>query len=406
MSFQLSPHLAHFLQSQRGRQALSTAAELPLTSKHLLANLQTLRASLNVDEASAVVEQVLLRRKGQKKFAQADQMLFIREALEQATHHLVATHRAKRFKGFNRVGDLGCGIGGDTIALATIANAVTAFDLDPVRLAFARHNAAVYNLAHKLTFVQANVCQLPAMMSSLDAYFADPARRSSRGTRVSNPNNYQPPLNDLLTTFSHKPLAIKVAPGFRYETLPYRGEVEAISLHGEVKEIILWFHDLATPNIARRATLLPSQTVLTNDSDDDCPNGSYSTYLYEPDAAIIRAGLVKNAAAALDLSQPDLHIAYLTGQTCIHHPFVKTYQIEATLPLKPKVINRYLKQHHIDTLDFKQRGTGIALDTFSKKIKPMGGSNENKRTLILTRQQDKHLAFICQRRTEVNLVTN
>src|SRR5437773_2735446 len=56
------------------------------------------------------------------------------EAREQATHALLAAHKARQFAQMNpaRIFDLCCGIGGDALALAEVAP-VTAIDLSPVR---------------------------------------------------------------------------------------------------------------------------------------------------------------------------------------------------------------------------------------------------------------------------------
>lgn len=395
MAFQLSPDLARFLASPLGAERLHQAAHLALTPASTLADIQILRANCSAAEASALVEQTLLRRRAKTKFALAEQMLFIREALEQATDAQVAQHRARRFQGLHTVADLGCSIGGDSLALGQVANQVFAFDLDPVRLQFASHNAAIYNLADQVAFINADVGQLPLSLGNIDAFFADPARRGRRGQRVTNPRHYQPPLNILLDSYQAYPFGVKVAPSLDFSAVPQAAEIEVVSLNGEVKEAVLWFNQLATPNIKRRATLLPSGNTLTDMADDHCTSGPYLTYLYEPDPAVIRAGLVQQVGAMLGLVQPDPHIAYLSGDVAIESPYVKTYQIEATLPIKPKAINQYLKQQQIGPLNLKQRGTGITLNQFANQIKSTETGNE--RTLILTRHQNDHVAFICKR---------
>lgn len=395
MAFQLTPNLARFLTSSLGAERLNQAAQLALTPASTLADINTLRATSTASEASALVEQILLRRRAKTKFALAEQMLFVREALEQATDQQVARHHAQRFQGLHTVADLGCSLGGDSLALGQVATQVLAFDLDPVRLQFASHNAAIYNLANQVAFINADVGQLPLNLGNVDAFFADPARRSRRGQRVTNPRHYQPPLNQLITAYQTRPFGVKVAPSLDFSAVPQAAEIEVVSLNGEVKEALLWFNHLATPNVKRRATLLPGGDTLTDIAAADCPNGPYLAYLYEPDPAIIRAGLVQQVAAKFDLVQPDPHIAYLSGDEAIASPFLKTYHIEATLPLKPKAINQYLKQQQIGPLNLKQRGSGITLNQFANQIKRAGTGNE--RTLILTRYHNDHLAFICNR---------
>lgn len=395
MAFELSPSQVQFLCSARGAEWLQKAEALPLNTASRLVDLQLLRRNLSPEFAAAVVEQVLLRRRGRQKFERADEMLFLRDALEQATNRRVAEHRGKRFAGLGRVADLGCGIGGDTLRLAEGVDFVWGFDLHPVRLAFAQHNASVYNLGHKIAFAQADILNLPAGLRRFDAFFADPARRTNRGKRTFDPRQYHPPLDKLMTTYAHCPLGIKAGPGLDFGFLPVGAEVELVSLGGEVKEAVLWFNAPRAPGVSRRATLLPGEYTLTDAAPDDCSVGELSAYLYEPDPAIIRAGLVKHLGAQLNLHLLDENIAYLSGDLAINSPFVNGYKIETRLPLKINEINHYLKTTPVSRINIKQRGTGLAPEAFAKKLKPAKTGLE--RTLILVRLQDSHLALACER---------
>jgi hypothetical protein len=394
MTFRPTIQQARFLASEKGDDWLAKAAERPFTSQSMMADLQILRRSLTADMAAAVTEQVLLRRRGQTKFSRAGEMLFVGEALEQATDSRVARHRARRFRSVRCVADLGCGIGGDSLALAGSTDMVLALDQDPVRLIFARHNAAVYNLADKIIWVQADLLNLPAPLHRLDAAFADPARRSVEGKRAFSPRDYHPPLQALLSRFAACSLAVKVGPGLDFSSVPTAAEIESVSLNGEAKEAVLWFRDLATPGVTRRATCLPSGTTITDAQPDDCPLEPLASYLYEPDPAIIRAGLVKQVGARLKLSQIDPHIAFLSGDTLLNSDLVTAYQIEARLPLKIKLVNRYLQQNHISHVNIKQRGTGLSPDMVAAKLKPAKDGLE--RTLILVRIKDDHFALIAK----------
>jgi len=394
MALQLTPQQVQFLLSDRGNEQLRQAAEFPLTPASRLVDLQILRRELSPAEASAVVEQVLLRRRGRQKFRRAEAMLFLRDALEQATHSLVAQHRAQRFAGISLVADLGCGIGGDMLWLVQAADRVVGFDANPVRLAFAQHNAVVHNLGRKTSLIQANILNPPVSLTNIEAFFADPSRRTVSGKRSFDPRQYSPPLDELMITYAHLPLGIKIAPGLDYAAIPAT-EIEVVSLNGEVKEAVLWFNALATPGATRRATLLPGGDTLTDAASDDCPVDELGDYLYEPDPAVIRAGLVKHLGAQLNLHLVDEHIAYLSESAAIRSSFVKGYKIEARLPMKLKQINRYLKSHQIRRVNIKQRGTGLNPEAVYAQLKATKTGVE--RTLILVRLQNRHLALICRR---------
>ncbi|MEK6310779.1 MAG: SAM-dependent methyltransferase, partial [Curtobacterium sp.] len=94
---------------------------------------------------AAVLTQAKLRQKAGAKFGPfASRMLFTEAGLEQATRLQVAAQHAGRFAaaGLTRVADLGCGIGGDAMAMAALDLDVTAVDRDEVTAAVATHNLA------------------------------------------------------------------------------------------------------------------------------------------------------------------------------------------------------------------------------------------------------------------------
>ena len=96
---------------------------------------------------AAVVTQSKLRRRAVAKFGPfAERMLFTDAGLQQATRLQVAAHHANRFRqaGAVSVADLGCGIGADAMAFASLGLEVTAYDLDEVTAAIAAHNLAPF----------------------------------------------------------------------------------------------------------------------------------------------------------------------------------------------------------------------------------------------------------------------
>ncbi|MFN3374013.1 MAG: class I SAM-dependent methyltransferase, partial [Chloroflexus sp.] len=187
--------LINWLRSAAGAALLAELAGRDLRERDVLAELSRLRHYLPAERARAVVEQALLRRKAATKFPNADRMLFTREALEQASAAPVAARRAQRLAQVGLVADLGCGIGGDTIALAAAGAQVIAVDRDPVRLALAQANVAALELSERVTFLERDLLREPPPPAS--ALFCDPARRAG-DRRVFDPDSFQPPLSHVL----------------------------------------------------------------------------------------------------------------------------------------------------------------------------------------------------------------
>ena len=91
------------------------------------------------ERTAALVETVLLRRRAADKLPGTGEWLFTDEALQQASAAAVASHRAQRLAG-RIVHDVTCSIGTEVAALRGCAARVVGSDIDPVRLAMARHN--------------------------------------------------------------------------------------------------------------------------------------------------------------------------------------------------------------------------------------------------------------------------
>jgi SAM-dependent methyltransferase len=387
---------ARFLLSEEGNTWLEHAAQLPDTPASHLANLSYLRRHLTVDQAAAVLEQARLRVRATPRFDRAARMLFTQTGLEQTTHPIVAAHRARRFQGRSLVADLGCGLGSDTVALAQAAEQVLALDQDPVRLMFARHNVDAYRLSDQVAFVEADVLALPFNLTAF-THFCDPGRRTVAGQRIFRPQDYEPPLSLLWERLAPaRGLAIKVAPGIPYERISWVDEVEIVSLNGQVKEATLWCRDLATPKTNRRATLLPSGVTVTDvHAADECPVRPVGRYLYEPDGAVIRAGLVQQVGTTLGLWRLDDRIAYLSGDTPIASPFVHGFEVEEILPFGLKSLRRRLRELGVGVLEIKKRGVALDPDAFRRRLKLRGAGSK---TLIITRVGDKPVALLCQRK--------
>jgi hypothetical protein len=401
VAYRPTVEIVQFLLSDEGVSWLEQAASLAGTPASHLADLSYLRRHLSSERAAAVLEQVQLRARAASRFERAEEMLFTDAGLQQSTHPAVAAHRAARFQDRPWAADLGCGLGIDTLALAQVAERVLALDRDPVRLLCARHNADVHGVTAWTLFLQADVLTPPLPVREL-VLFGDPGRRTVAGRRTFRPADYEPPLPYLWERLrGARGLALKVAPGIDYGGLSWVDEVEVVSLAGQVKEATLWCGELATPGVNRRATLLPSGATMTDAGPDTGPAVQLAgRYLYEPDGAVIRAGLVRQVAVALGLWQLETHIAYLSGDELVISPFVRGFEVEEQLPFGLKPLRGRLRELGVGVLEIKKRGVALDPDAFRRRLKLSGSE---RRTLILTRLAEGPVAFICRRLNETKV---
>ena len=374
-----------FLLSPDGQRWLNDVGQTAVTSQTHLQIATWLRQKLPVSQAQAVLETIVLRQHATAKFSRAGQMYFIRPALEQASSEIVAQHRARRFVqiGSLHVADLGCGIGGDALALAAQAE-VTGVEWEPVRLAMAQENVRIYEHGERFHPLQADLHSLTPLRQ-MNALFFDPARRDEQGRRFFSLAQYRPPLSLIDQWREHVPeTAVKISPGVDYAELPDDAEVEFISVAGEVKEGVLWYGRLHS-GVQRRATLLPGGHSLTT---TDLPADPIActlpkAYLYEPDGAVIRAHLVAALAAQLPASKIDESIAYLTADTAVSTPFARCFAVEAYFPFQLKKLRHYLRQRRVGSVVIKKRGSPIEPDRLQRQLR-LSGHKETHRILFLT----------------------
>src|SRR5690625_1887886 len=100
-------------------------------------------AGLDADLVSALLTQSKYRLRAREKFADfADGMLFTKDGLQQASRLLVGAYRARRFAaaGVSHVADLGCGLGGDSLAMAAMGLQVSSVEADEITATMAAVN--------------------------------------------------------------------------------------------------------------------------------------------------------------------------------------------------------------------------------------------------------------------------
>ncbi len=397
------PEELAFLRSPAGRAALDEIAAATVTPDSHLALVERLRARYGPGEAAALVETVRLRQKAPDKFSRGREMFLTAGGLEQATHEIVAAHRARRFAaaGIPLVGDLGCGIGGDAIALAVAGLTVVAIDRELLHVQMAQANAAVYGVAPRLLPVQADLLEISPL--PVEAFFFDPARRTPTGAtlppsrRLRSADDYQPPLN-LIDAW--RPVvphgAVKVSPGIAYEELPPGAEVEFVSLNGELKEAVLWSGDLRT-EARRRATLLPGGASLTDSEEGQVAASMPRAYLYEPDSAVIRAHLVGQLGRRLNATLLDPQIAYLTADEWTPTPLARGYKIEDHFPFQLKRLRHYLRERDVGQVTIKKRGSPLDPDILRRALRLRGTTH---RVIFLTQVMGRPMVIIGQAHAE------
>jgi hypothetical protein len=379
-----------------GQEILQAATALSPRETDFLIHFQSLCRRYPPDLARAALEIAILRLKAAAKFPFADKLYFTRQALEQSSSLEISTYRAERFRQFQFIADLGCSVGGDTFSLVKIAPTL-GMDRDRLRLSMAYANLNTLGLLANSQLLQTDLVNPLPIKSASTALFFDPARRSG-DHRFFSVRQYQPPLaiiRDWLPDFPA--LAVKISPGVDLSELDgYEAEIEFISMDGELKEAVLWFGPMKSAS--RRATILPGLYQLSFATEDHASIAPIQisdplAFLYEPDPAVIRSGLVSILAEMIDASHMDADIAYLTSNKHSPTPFSRVWRIEDWFPFNLKRLRAYLRLHHIGHLTVKKRGSPIEPGFLIHQLRVKG---DQECVLVLTHLRGEPIVLICK----------
>lgn len=329
--------------------------------------------------------QAELRRKAATKFPQAGRMLFEREALEQASAALLAEHRAERLARHAPPGplyDLGCGLGGDLLALARY-RPVVGYERDPVRAALARANLAALGLDGTVH------CQpFPPGLEGAGG-LCDPARRRD-GQRLFDPERLEPPLSSL-RSLKLGLLAVKLAPGL--ESVPDGFGVEFVGLPGECREAVLWSD---CPG-ERWGSFYRDGWHRVEAGPDPEPRGRLvpGCWLYDPEPVAVRARALGSLSTALQAYPFDPQVAYLVGAEPRDHPLAQRFQVLEVLEFSLKRVQSLLKALGWARLEIKKRAFAPSPEELRKKLRLPARGGEG--TLLLTRCGLRPMAVMAQR---------
>lgn len=346
-----------------------------------------LRRAWAPELVSAAMTQHRLRGKAVAKFGDdAARLYFTPDSLEQSTRSTVATHRAERLAtaGATSVIDLGCGIGGDLIAFARAGLRVRGVETDPVRAAIARANLAALGLDGTVETGDATLVE----RHPDEVAFVDPARRDARG-RTWSTSDLKPPwpwVRELLAGHA----VAKVMPGLAHDDVPEGVEAEWVSERGDLVEACLWGAPFAT--VRRRATVLPSGESLIA-TEEPPAWADVGAHLYEPDDAVIRAGLVGELASRLGGWLPDPQIAYISSDRREATPFARGFTVIDELPFREKQLKAALRVRRVGTLTVKKRGVDVVPEQLIKRLRLDGPQTA---TVVMTRVDDKARAFLVE----------
>ena len=233
------------------------------------------------------------------------------------------------------------GFGVDTTAFASKIGSVFYCETNEELARITSHNFEQLGVQNVSCYVGDGMDFLRSQKSTFDWIYLDPSRRSG-SNKVINLDAYEPNilnlLEELFNSTSH--ILLKTSPLLDIlvgiEQLRFVSEIHVVALHNEVKEL-LWIlnrNDIQEVSITTiNIGILQDQKFTFTLADETAATALYGepeTYLYEPNAAILKAGAFNMVGVNYDIKKLSKHSHLYTSKEKIDFPGRIFQIIEAT----------------------------------------------------------------------------
>ncbi len=330
---------------------------------------------LSDDEWRWMLQQVEGRERTADKlptFAAMDDWWYpVRLSCEQCSSEDTARFKASLVSGETMV-DLTGGYGVDTYFLNDSFSSIDYIEQNAELCRIAAHNFA----NKPITIHNTSAEEFIASAGQYDLIFLDPARRDSHGGKVFRLEDCTPNVVELLPTLlAHgKRLLLKLSPMLDLTQAAtslsqVSWDIFVVAIKNEVKEVLLLSGgtgQITAVDLAKKEQAF----VFTREEEQECPAGigdwllvngdaaHNGEFLYEPNAAILKAGAYKLVAQRFGLAKLDVNthlyasdklIEEFPGRTFKAHPFGDGMEVGShanvltrNYPLTPEALKKKL----------------------------------------------------------------
>jgi len=353
-------------------------------------------------DVKAIASLILLYQKAEIKLPEHYKKLAALnpKTYEQSTSEAVAKYKAKllQLEGKELVNITG-GLGIDDWAMSEYASKIDSCEIDPFVHELAKFNI---NLFQKSNIIRHLVDGIDFVKSidSTDIIYADPDRRPD-AAKVFRLEDSQP---DILNNISFlltkaKQVWIKLSPmadlAYVINALPTITQIAVIAHLGEVKELLVCcektnFESVTSTNYRIIAVNIGNETTDTfvgGISEETALYHNSGNYLYEPNKAIIKAGLSKEYCSAINskMLSPNSHL-FISDEE-IKNVFGRTFKIKQRIAYKPKLIKTYLQSQTIKKANVTIRNFRETTAQLRERFKLNDGGEDY---LFFTTDQEKN----------------
>ncbi|RHJ95218.1 class I SAM-dependent methyltransferase [Parabacteroides bouchesdurhonensis] len=344
-----------------------------------------------VPDVPFLIEQIASRKQIREKlpswYLNQDLLFPAKIAAEQCSSELTASYKQALVNADDHLCDLTGGLGIDSYFFSRKVKGVTYIERYAPYCEVAKHNFGILG-ADNITVINADITEFRSQLPKVDVFYIDPARRGEGNKRVFALQDCEPDLPDLLPVlFERAPKVIaKVSPMAdiqqTLDLLPGTTEVHVLSVKNECKELLFVIEGdktVLSPQLhcinftvdGRKE--LYSFTLPEEREASLCLSDKVDSYMYEPNASLLKAGAFKSTALRFGLRK--LHVSshlYTSSELVSGFPG-RIFSVEEVYPFSGKLCKQLSKQ--VPRANITVRNFPLSVDELRKRTKIADGGN-------------------------------
>lgn len=299
--------------------------------------------------------------------------------LEQSSSEITARYKASLVNGGLLI-DLTGGFGSDAYYFAETADWVTHCEVNKELSAIVKHNFEVLGVKN-VTVKDGDSSEILKELKNFDFIYLDPSRRAN-AARVFLLKDCEPDVvaNQAAYLKKAKRVMIKVSPMLDIQSgltdLKNVSAVHVVSVKNECKELIfiLEQQQVATPTIncvmLNRDEIKVISFTLEEEKNTATKSGKLLNYLYEPDVALLKAGMFKLLTERYPVYKIHQHSHLYTSNEFVDFPG-KRFKIIKTI-----LFNNFTSGQVPKQVNLVCRNFNLKPDELKKTFKFKDGGND------------------------------
>ena len=358
-----------------------------------------------------VLNQIEARQLLQKKvpsWASNPDMLFPKHlSIEQCSSELTAKYKASIINSGDVFVDLTGGLGIDSYFLSEKFKTAYYVENQKELCDLAEHNFAV--LGRKITVINSDAETFLSKNHDFDLIFIDPARRDIYNRKMVSLHDCSPDVVKLVETFpetsSRKPsFLIKASPmldiSMIINELPNIAEIHVVAVKNECKEILV----LLRPDYNGNPLVISTEAKRSGEilfkfkqNEEQSAIPTFATtikkYLYEPNAAIMKAGAFKLVSQRFGIDKLHINSHLYTSDNLIPDFPGRIFEVVGSASFSKKIKKELLK--YVDEASVAVRNFPLSANELRKSLN-LKESDENF-VFGTTMQGEKKVLLLCKR---------